>query len=53
VKKKIYIVDDEPKIGNLFVTVLKRDGFDARSFVNPTAFFEALDAEEYAERHPR
>jgi two-component system, NtrC family, response regulator AtoC len=46
VKKKIYIVDDEPKIGNLFVTVLKRDGFDARSFVSPTALFEALDAED-------
>lgn len=43
--KKIYIVDDEPKIGNLFVTVLKRDGFDAHSFVNPLAMFEALDAE--------
>jgi two-component system, NtrC family, response regulator AtoC len=46
VKKKIYIVDDEPKIGNLFVTVLKRDGFEARSFVNPVALFEALDRED-------
>jgi two-component system, NtrC family, response regulator AtoC len=43
VSKKIFIVDDEPKIGNLFVTVLKRDGFDATSFVNPSAMFEALE----------
>ena len=43
VKKRIFIVDDEPKIGELFVTVLRRDNFDARSFVSPIALLEQLD----------
>lgn len=43
-KKKIFIVDDEPKIGELFVTVLRRDGFDARSFVAPSAMLELMDS---------
>ena len=43
VKKRIFIVDDEPKIGELFVTVLRRDGFDARSFMSPVALLEHLD----------
>lgn len=42
-KKRIFIVDDEPKIGELFVTVLRRDGFDARAFVNPLAVLEKID----------
>lgn len=42
-KKKIYIVDDEPKIGELFVTVLNRDGYDAHSFVNPQALLDRID----------
>lgn len=41
-KKTIYIVDDEPKIGDLFVTCLRRDGYDAHSFVSPLALFERL-----------
>ncbi len=43
VKKSIFIVDDEPKIGELFVTVLRRDGFDARSFMSPVALLEHID----------
>jgi DNA-binding NtrC family response regulator len=42
VKKKIYIVDDEPKIGDLFVSVLQRDGFEAKSFVSPLALLERI-----------
>lgn len=45
-KKKVYIVDDEPKLGELFVTVLRRDGFDAVSFVNPVALLERMDRED-------
>lgn len=43
VKKQICIVDDEPKIGELFVTVLRRDGFDSRAFTNPAALLEHID----------
>lgn len=43
VKKRIFIVDDEPKIGELFVTVLRRDSFDARSFMSPVALLEEID----------
>ncbi|MFQ5570204.1 MAG: sigma-54-dependent transcriptional regulator [Rhodothermales bacterium] len=42
-KKRIFIVDDEPKIGELFVTVLRRDGFEARAFMNPVALLEQID----------
>ena len=42
-KKKIYIVDDEPKIGELFVTVLNRDGYDAQAFVSPQALLDKID----------
>lgn len=45
-KKRIYIVDDEPKIGDMFVKVLSREGFAARSFVNAAGMLEALDASE-------
>ena len=44
-KKTIYVVDDDPKIGDLFATVLRRDGYDASSFVSPVAMLEALDAD--------
>ena len=43
VKKRIFIVDDEPKIGDLFVTVLRRDGYNARSFMSPIALLEHID----------
>ena len=42
-KKRIYIVDDEPKIGELFVNVLNRDGYDAHSFVSPQAMLDQVD----------
>lgn len=45
-KKKIYIVDDEPKLGELFATVLRRDGFDAQSFVSTIPMLERIDAGE-------
>ena len=45
-KKRIYIVDDEPKIGEMFVKVLSREGFDARSFVSPIKMLEVVDNNE-------
>ncbi len=45
-KKRIYIVDDEPKIGEMFVKVLHREGFDTRSFTSPIKMLEALDQNE-------
>ncbi|MEZ4701178.1 MAG: sigma-54 dependent transcriptional regulator [Rhodothermales bacterium] len=44
-KKRIYIVDDEPKIGELFVNVLHRDGFEALAFVSPQAMLERVKSE--------
>ena len=44
-KKSIFIVDDDPKIGELFATVLRRDGYDAASFVSPVTMLETIDAE--------
>lgn len=45
-KKRIYIVDDEPKIGELFVNVLNRDGYDAQAFVSPQALLELMERSE-------
>lgn len=45
-KKRIFIVDDDPKIGELFATVLQRDGYDARHFTSPVVMLEALDKKE-------
>lgn len=45
-KKRIYIVDDEPKIGEMFVKVLSREGFDATSFVSALKMVESVDANE-------
>jgi two-component system, NtrC family, response regulator AtoC len=42
-KKRIYVVDDDPKIGELFATVLRRDGYDARHFTAPQALLEVVD----------
>ena len=44
-KKTIYIVDDDPKIGDLFATVLRRDGYNASSFVSPVAMLETIDGD--------
>jgi len=43
--KRIFVVDDEPKIGNLFSNVLEKDGYDVSAFVNPRSLVEALDEE--------
>src|SRR5690606_13889218 len=42
-QKRIYIVDDDPKIGELFATVLQRDGYAARSFVSAVDLLERID----------
>jgi len=42
-KKRIAIVDDDPKLGHLFATVLQRDGYDARAFGTPQGFLDTLD----------
>lgn len=43
VSKRINIVDDEPKVGELFTTVLERDGYDVEAYVNPNAMLEDID----------
>ncbi len=43
--ERIFVVDDEPKIGNLFSNVLEKDGYDVNAFVNPRSLVEALDEE--------
>jgi two-component system, NtrC family, response regulator AtoC len=42
-KKRINVVDDDPKIGELFATVLNRDGYQAKHFTSPVAMVEAID----------
>src|SRR5690606_27984677 len=42
-QKRIAIVDDDPKIGELFATVLQRDGYSARAFTDARDLFELLD----------
>jgi two-component system, NtrC family, response regulator AtoC len=42
--KRIFIVDDDPKIGELFATVLRRDGYEASSYVSPVAMLELIDS---------
>ncbi len=44
-KKRIFIVDDEAKIGDLFVKVLKRDGYTAQAFSSPLSMLTAIDSE--------
>jgi len=41
--KQIFVVDDEPKIGNLFKNVLERDGYDVEAFVNPLSLVEEIE----------
>ena len=43
--KRIFVVDDEPKIGNLFSNVLEKDGYEVDTFVNPRSLVEAFDEE--------
>ncbi|MDX1418712.1 MAG: sigma-54 dependent transcriptional regulator [Rubricoccaceae bacterium] len=42
-QKRIFIVDDDPKIGELFATVLQRDGYAARSYTSAPELIEHLD----------
>lgn len=44
-KKRIFIVDDDPQIGRMYLNVLRRDGYEAQSFSNPTELLEHIDAE--------
>ncbi len=44
-QKRIFIVDDDPKIGELFATVLERDGYTSRSFVSASEMLDVLDAD--------
>ncbi|MEM6644989.1 MAG: sigma-54 dependent transcriptional regulator [Bacteroidota bacterium] len=41
-KHTVYIVDDEPKIGDMFVRLLRRTGFDATAFVHPEGMLRAI-----------
>jgi len=42
-EKRIYIVDDEPKICDLFGNVLERDGYAVHTFLNPLSMLEDLE----------
>lgn len=41
--KRIFVVDDDPKIGELFATVLQRDGYQAQHFTSPVTMLETID----------
>lgn len=41
--KRIHVVDDEPKIGNLFSNVLERDGYEVDAYLNPISMLDDLD----------
>ncbi len=45
-KKRIYIVDDDPKIGELFARVLDRDGYATQGFAAATPLLDAIDEGE-------
>lgn len=45
-KKRIYIVDDEPKIGDMFVKVLSREKFDVTSYVSALKMLEAAENDD-------
>ena len=42
-KKRIFVVDDDPKIGELFATVLGRDGYDTQGFTRAAEALDAID----------
>ena len=42
-KKRVFVVDDEPKIGKLFSNVLERDGYEVETYMNPVKMLNALD----------
>ncbi len=42
-QKRIYVVDDDPKIGELFAKVLSRDGYATRGFTSAEPLLQACD----------
>ena len=42
-QKRIYIVDDDPKIGELFAKVLTRDGYATKGFTSVEPLLQAVD----------
>ncbi len=48
-KKCVFVVDDEPKIGDLFSNVLQRDGYQVDTFMNPLDMLDRLSDET---QHP-
>ncbi len=42
-KACVFVVDDEPKLGELFANVLRRDGYEVRAFVHPQAMLDAIE----------
>lgn len=41
--KRIFIIDDDPKIGELFANVLGRDGYNTKAFTRGNEAIEAMD----------
>ena len=42
-KKRIFVVDDDPKIGELFAKVLDRDGYATQGFTSAEPLLQAID----------
>ena len=42
-KKRIYVVDDDPKIGELFARVLDRDGYSTEGYTSAEPLLQAVD----------
>ena len=42
-QKRIYVVDDDPKIGELFAKVLDRDGYATQGFTSAEPLLQAID----------
>ena len=42
-KKRIFVVDDDPKIGELFAKVLGRDGYASQGFTSAEPLLQAID----------
>jgi len=42
-QKRVYIVDDDPKIGELFAKVLTRDGYAAKGYTSAALMLQTID----------
>ena len=42
-KKRVFVVDDDPKIGELFAKVLSRDGYATQGFTAASVALQAID----------